>query len=389
MRKIVIASDSFKGCLSSLKVAEAASKGIRKVLPECTLIKLGIADGGEGTAEAMAGAMGAICSEVMVSDPLGRSITAYFYKSGKTAIIEMSAASGLPLLRTEERNPMKTTTFGTGELILAAMNQGCTRFIIGIGGSATNDGGTGMLEALGFRFIDHEGHIIKGMCGGKLAEISRIDSKEIPEGIKEAEFIIACDVDTPFCGKEGATRIFSPQKGADPDMVEKLEDGMAAFAEVIRTESGLDISSTPGTGAAGGLGGAFMAFLNARLTKGTDLIFDALDFDRKISDADLIITGEGRIDSQTRKGKAIDGVATRARKQGIPVIAIAGTVEKDDADHLIKESCFLAVLPIGKRPENESDLEYAMRPEVASNAIENTVAKAMESLFPSECLLTL
>jgi glycerate kinase len=172
-------------------------------------------------------------------------------------------------------------------------------------------------------------------------------------------------------------------------MVEKLEEGMAAFAEVIRTESGLDISSTPGTGAAGGLGGAFMAFLNARLTKGTDLIFDALDFDRKISGADLIITGEGRIDSQTWKGKAIDGVATRARKQGIPVIAIAGTVEKDDADHLIKESGFLAVLPIGKRPENESDLEYAMRPEVASIAIENTVAKAMESLFPSECLLTL
>lgn len=381
MKKIVIASDSFKGSLSSLEVADAAESGIRRILPEAEIIKIPIADGGEGTSAILAGTMQAVRIETVVSDPLGRPVTSSFYIKEETAIIETASASGITLLSPDERNPCLTSSHGTGEQILAASELGCTKFIIGLGGSATNDGGTGMLEALGFRFFDKKGNAIEGLCGSRLAEIAETDAGQVPEKILNSEFIIACDVDTPFCGKEGATRIFGKQKGADKEMVEFLEAGMQSFAEVIRLTKGHSISSVPGSGAAGGLGGALLAFLDGKPRKGTDIILDAVGFDEAISDADLIITGEGKIDSQTQKGKAIEGILKRAEKYGTRTIAIAGIVEEPIPAEIA--SALTAILPIGDRPESESDLRNAMRPEIASSAIEDTVAKAMAELFPS------
>ena len=385
MQKIIIASDSFKGSLSSMEVAKAAAKGANAVMPDCILSLLEIADGGEGTSEALTHHFNGQTTEAYVTDPLGRKIKASYgiaqINGSMTAIIEMAKASGLTLLSSQERNPLRTSTFGTGEMILDAFSKGCRRFIIGIGGSATNDGGTGMLEALGFTFIDKAGNEIKGMCGGNINEIYGIDHSNVPEEIFRSEFMIACDVDTPFCGPEGAAAVFGPQKGATPEIVEELENGMQSLNSAIIRKYGTDLSQTAGSGAAGGLGGAFNACLGAELKRGIDIILDTMDFRDQIKDADLIITGEGRLDSQTTKGKVISGIISRAAEQRIPVIAIAGIVEMSDQE--VSELGLAAAFPIGPHPENESDLEYAMRPEVASKRISETVAKALESLSPS------
>jgi glycerate kinase len=382
MRKIVIASDSFKGSLTSLEVAEAAAKGIASVLPECVAICMETADGGEGTSEALAKALGARKTGTWVHDPLGRIIKAEYgiaeIKGTKTAVMEMSKASGLPLLAPEERNPLNTSTYGTGEMILDALEKGCRRFLIGIGGSATNDAGAGMLEALGFRFFDTEGRQMAGLCGGNIGRIGRIEAPSIQ---MEAEFTIACDVDTPFCGPEGAAAVFGPQKGATPESIAFLEDGMLNLRRIIIRECGIDLLEVKGSGAAGGLGGAFKAFLNARLSKGIDMVLDAIGFDQAIQDADLIITGEGKIDSQTSKGKVISGITERARKHGIPVIAIAGICDIDEEQ--ARQLGLTAAFPTGPRPQNESDLKAAMQPETASRNISETIAKALVSLSPS------
>lgn len=384
-KRIVIASDSFKGSLSSSEVAMAAAEGVRKVCPGCETRCIQIADGGEGTAKALLEAYTtkAVRIETVqasVHDPLGRPMTAeYHIMNGETAIMEMAAASGLTLLVPEERNPLKTSTFGTGEMISDAIGKGCRRFIIGIGGSATNDGGTGMLEALGVRFLDKNGEVIKGLCGKFLTEVADIDCTQMLPELKDSEFTIACDVDTPFCGQEGAARIFAVQKGADEHDTGILEEGMQSLCSIIREKTGIDLSHTSGSGAAGGLGGAFHAFLGASLSKGIDLILDACGFSEAIKDADLVITGEGRIDGQTSKGKVISGITGKA--QGTPVIAIAGIVDISP-----KEATTLGlsgVYPTGPRPQTESDLRNAMRPEVASENITRTVATALESLFPS------
>lgn len=383
-RKIVIASDSFKGSLSSSQVAKAAEDGIRTVISDCEVISISIADGGEGTTRAIAETLPHTtqCIKALVHDPLGRPIEAeYHMTSDGTALMEMAAASGLTLLAPAERNPVTASTFGTGEMMLDAIGRGCRNFIIGIGGSATNDGGTGMLEALGFRFLDSEGYEIKGLSGGKLAQISDIDPSHVPTSVLDSCFTIACDVETTFCGAEGASNVFAPQKGADSKTVEALEAGMRSFNEVILKKTGMNLSKTKGSGAAGGLGGAFKAFLNARLSKGIDLLLDMAGFEDIAEDADLIITGEGRIDYQTCKGKTISGIVAKARKLGINVIAIAGIVDLDEKE--ASDNGLAGVFAIGPRPENESDLEYAMRPEVAANRISSTVAKALESLSPS------
>lgn len=384
MRRIVIASDSFKGSLTSRAVAKAAARGIMAVCPACDIKCLDIADGGEGTAATLTEALGGMLTSCEVSDPLGRRIRAEYGtidKECKTAVIDMSQASGLPLLATHERNPLLTSTYGTGELILDALNHGCRRFMVGIGGSATNDGGTGMLEALGFRFIDGSGSLMTGLCGEKLIDITSIDASGAADGLMDSEFIVACDVDTPFCGPAGAAAVFGPQKGATPEAVAKLEAGMHNLNGIIRKDYGMDLSKTAGAGAAGGLGGAFKTFLGAKLERGIDMVLDASGFDKAIKGADLIITGEGKIDGQTARGKVISGIVERAGKQNVPVIAIAGIVDMDE--DTIKKSGLMAVCPIGPRPQNESDLERAMRPEVASRNISDTVAKALESLSPS------
>ena len=300
----------------------------------------------------------------------------------------MAQASGLTLLADDERNPLYTSTYGTGEMILDALGKGCRRFLIGSGGSATNDGGTGMLEALGVRFLDMAGNEIRNCCGCKLRSIRAFDESRMEPAIKESVFTVACDVNTAFCGEEGATKIFAPQKGASDKDMEILESGMRSLNDIIRETKGMDLSQTEGAGAAGGLGGAFMAFLNAEPVRGVDLVFDSIGFDEMIKDADLVITGEGRIDSQSCRGKLINGVAERAGRLDIPVLAIGGMVDPintDDSGNEVMMHRFMAIRRIAPRPQSKSDLEHLMRPEVASQNISDTVAKALAELFPSSC----
>lgn len=367
--KIVIASDSFKGSMSSLDVATAASAGVIEVYPDSEIISVNVADGGEGTVEAIVDALGGEIVKVQVNDPLGRKIETSYGIAGETAILEMAAASGLPLLTVKERNPWATSTLGTGEMIMDAISRGCRKFLVGIGGSATNDAGVGMLQAIGFRFYDANGELITQGCGGMLGSIARIDDSLVSAAVKESQFTVACDVDTPFCGPEGAAPVFAPQKGADAEMVKRLDEGMASFAKVIMEKYAIDIVPVAGAGAAGGMGGAFRAFLGATLKKGIDMVLDAIDFDTTIQGANLVITGEGKVDFQTAKGKTAAGVLNRAKQQHIPVVAIGGCVEMCDS---LVQMGFAGIYPI---LEEKVPLEIAMQRDFAMNNVRKTVAK--------------
>lgn len=367
--KIVIASDSFKGSMSSLDVATAASAGVIEVYPDSEIVSVNVADGGEGTVEAIVDALGGEIVKVQVSDPLGRKIETSYGIAGETAILEMAAASGLPLLTAEERNPWATSTLGTGEMIMDAIARGCRKFLVGIGGSATNDAGVGMLQAMGFRFYDANGELITQGCGGMLGSIARIDDSLVSVAVKESQFTVACDVDTPFCGPEGAAPVFAPQKGADAEMVKRLDEGMASFAKVITEKYAIDIVPVAGAGAAGGMGGAFRAFLGATLKKGIDMVLDAIDFDTTIQGANLVITGEGKVDFQTAKGKTAAGVLNRAKQQHIPVVAIGGCVEMCDS---LVQMGFAGIYPI---LEEKVPLEIAMQRDFAMNNVRKTVAR--------------
>lgn len=381
LHKIIITSDSFKGSLTSAQVGEAAASGIKEACPECRTEIICIADGGEGTAAILTAALDGYMTEVIVRGPSGKPVKAAYGITKEPdgefiAIMDIAQASGLTLLDNEERNPLVTSTYGTGEMIADALKKGCRKFLIGLGGSATNDGGSGMLEALGYRFLDKRGGIINNCCGKELAEIADIDESHVIPQLREAEFTIACDVESVFYGPEGASFTFAPQKGADLRMTGILEKGMISFADVIRRKYGTDLSKIKGSGAAGGLGGAFITFLNATTEKGTDLILDTLKFDERIQGADLIITGEGRIDSQTSKGKAVSGVLKRAALAGIPVVALCGI---SDIRH-VRCSGFKAILPICPRPQNEKELAEAMHPDTASENIRKTVSGYIRSL---------
>lgn len=369
--KIVVASDSFKGSMSSVDVAQAAEIGIRQVIPACQVVAVNVADGGEGTVEAIVDALGGEIVLVKVSDPLGREIEASYGIAGDTAIIEMAAASGLPLLKTEERNPWLTSTYGTGEMIMDAIARGCRQFLVGIGGSATNDAGTGMLQAMGFRFYDSDGQVIDHCAGGRLYDIARIDDSQVPAEVRQSVFTVACDVDTPFCGPDGAAPVFAPQKGADADMVRRLDAGMASLAQVVQEKYGVDVVPVAGAGAAGGMGGAFYAFLQATLKKGIDMVLDAIAFDATIQGAELLITGEGKVDFQTAKGKTAAGVLARACKQHIPVIAIGGCVEMCDS---LEQMGFAGIYPI---LEEKVPLELAMQRDFAMNNVTNTMIRVL------------
>lgn len=371
MKRIVIASDSFKGSLTSVEVAQSATKGILEVYPDCEVTQVNVADGGEGTVDAVVDTLQGEKITISVSNPIGKPVDATYGIAGDTAIIEMAAASGLPLLAAEERNPWVTSTYGTGEMILDAIARGCSKFLVGIGGSATNDAGTGMLQALGFRFFDNNGDLIDNCCGGILGEIASIDDTQVPEAIKNAQFTVACDVDTPFCGPIGAAYVFAPQKGASPEMVQQLDEGMASFAKVIEAKYGIDIVPMAGAGAAGGMGGGFRAFLNATLKKGIDMVLDAIGFDSIISGADLVVTGEGKVDFQTAKGKTAAGVLARAKAQGIPVVAIGGCVEMCDS---LREMGFAGIYPI---LEEKVPLELAMQRDFASQNVTNTLIRIL------------
>lgn len=371
--KIVIASDSFKGSLTSVEVAQAATRGIKAVYPNCEVVAVNVADGGEGTVEAIVDALGGEIICTSVSDPLGRPIQARYGIAGEKAIIEMAATSGLPLLQPAERNPWMTSTYGTGEMIMDAIQRGCRQFLVGIGGSATNDAGTGMLQAMGFRFYDANDKEITHCCGGTMQDIVRIDDSDVPDSVRQSTFTIACDVDTPFCGPEGAAPIFAPQKGADTAMVQQLDAGMTSFANVIEDKYHINIVPIAGAGAAGGMGGAFRAFLHATLKRGIDMVLDAIDFNAIIQNANLVITGEGKIDFQTTKGKTAAGVLTRAKQQGIPVVAIGGSVEMCDS---VQQMGFAGVYPIlGEKVP----LEVAMQPDFAATNVENTIRRILPS----------
>lgn len=372
MEKITVASDSFKGSLTSMQVADNVERAVKAVFPDCHVQKIDVADGGEGTVEALVSSLGGEYADVEVAGPLGRKVTARYgiIDEGRTAVIEMAAASGLPLISPEERNPLKTSTYGTGMMIRDALGRGCRKFLVGIGGSATNDGGTGMLSALGFMFLDRDGCVLEG-TGENLARIVSVCDTDVPLEVFDAEFTVACDVDNPFCGPSGAAYVFAPQKGADEAMVRCLDEGLASFAGVISRYNGQMVADLPGAGAAGGLGGAFKAFLGARLVRGIEMVLDAIGFDGKIAGSGLVITGEGRVDAQTLMGKTPSGVLARAAKQGIPVMVLGGKV---DVSVDFRKAGFSAVCQV--TPEC-MPLEDAMKADVAGENIFNAVVRLL------------
>lgn len=368
MKKAVLAIDSFKGCLTSAEAEAAAAEGVHAALPECEVIRIPVADGGEGMLDVLIAATHGKSISVQAHGPLMELREARYGISGdgQTAFIEMAAISGLPLVAPEKRNPMQTTTFGTGELIRDALQRGCRHFIIGLGGSATNDAGLGMLRALGFRFSDKTGNV-SGYGGQMMGKVDSIDTSSVHPLLSGCTFTAACDVRNPFYGTNGAAYVFAPQKGADAAMIEALDAGMRHLAAVIFRTTGKDISSCPGAGAAGGMGGSLSAFLNAELKPGIQLLLEMQNFAEQIKDADLIITGEGKSDRQTIMGKVPYGILTEARKQHIPVVLIAGGIEDTD---ILTRAGFHRIFSITPSPVA---LEQAMQPEFARMNIRRTV----------------
>ena len=326
--KIVIAPDSFKESLTALQVADAIAAGMREVWPDATYVKVPVADGGEGTVQAMIDALGGRRVDVRVTGPLGQVVDAFYGDACGVAVIEMAAASGLEGVPPDLRDPRTATSRGTGELIRAALDAGARRVVLGVGGSATNDGGAGMLQALGVRLLDADGRDL-GPGGAELARLDRIDATGLDARVRATEFHIACDVDNPLVGPRGASAVFGPQKGATPDMVRQLDAALAHFADVIRRDLGQDVAQLPGAGAGGGIAAAMVVFLQGQLRPGIEIVTEAVGLDAQVRDADLVVTGEGRIDGQTVNGKTPMGVAKVARRHGKPVVAIGGSLARD------------------------------------------------------------
>ncbi|HDR4896807.1 TPA: glycerate kinase [Bacillus cereus] len=364
--KVVIASDSYKESLKAIEVCEAIERGFRAIFPNAKYVKIPIGDGGEGTVESLVDATGGRIISISVTGPLRESVQAFYgvSKDKKTAFIEMAAASGLQHVPVEKRNPLITTTKGTGELILHALNQGAEYIILGLGGSATNDGGAGMLAALGVRFINDKGEVIDP-SGGTLHSIVAIDFSQMDPRFKGVKIEAACDVDNPLVGMQGASFVFGRQKGANVEMMKELDENLKHYAYILKRYVSSDVSEIPGAGAAGGMGAAVISVLKGDLRRGIEIVLDYTNFDKHIEDADLIITGEGRIDEQTAYGKAPVGVAGRAKRFSVPVIAIGGSVSSDYS--AVYEKGIDAVFSITTRPMT---LEEAYR--VAEENIEMT-----------------
>lgn len=324
MKKCVVVSDSFKGTVSSREICAIAQRVIPRHFPACEVVCIPVADGGEGTVDCFVQAMGAQRVEITVTNALGEKSAAAYARLGELAIIEMAAAAGLPQVGAL-RCPGTATTYGVGELIAHAVDSGCRKILLGLGGSATNDGGCGCAAALGVRFYDADGQSFVPV-GDTLGRIARIDTAEAEALLQSVEITVMCDVTNPLYGPTGAAYVFAPQKGADAEKVKSLDAGLRHFGDVIRSQYGLDVSAMPGAGAAGGMGAGCVALLGGTIQSGIDAVLDVTGFDRQLEGADLVITGEGRIDSQSADGKVVSGVARRTRAKGIPLIAIAGGI---------------------------------------------------------------
>ena len=327
MKKVVVISDSFKGTLSSREICDIARESVPRILPGCAVTAIPVADGGEGTVSCFLDSIGASPVTVSVQGPYGETVDAVYARKGNRAIIEMASAAGLPMVGSN-LDPERTTTNGVGMLLRHAVENGCNELLLGLGGSCTNDGGCGCAAALGTRFFDADGNPFVPV-GGTLGNIARIDNRETEKLLRGVSLTLMSDVDNPLCGVRGAAHVFGPQKGADAAMVERLDAGLAHLASVIERDLGVRVADIPGAGAAGGMGAGCMAFLGARMRSGIEAVLDLVDFDAQIDSADLVITGEGRIDSQSVHGKVISGIAKRTQRRGVPLIAIVGSIAPD------------------------------------------------------------
>ena len=369
-KKIVIAPDSFKGSMTAKEASDAIESGAKIVFPDAEFIKVPMADGGEGTVQSIVDSENGKICERFVLGPTCREVKARYGIIGdNTAIIEMAEASGLILLKDCERDPLMTTTYGTGQLILDALDKNCRKFIIGIGGSSTNDGGAGLAQALGAKLVNSKGLDIP-FGGGGLGLLESIDVSKMDPRLKECTFIVACDVDNPLCGPNGASAIFGPQKGATPEMIEILDKNLNEYAEIIKRDIGKDVAEIPGSGAAGGLGGGLIAFCNAETKNGIDIVIDATRLREKILSADLVITGEGKCDYQTLSGKTVMGVSKTAKEFDIPIVVLAGAVG-DGIEGLYDHG----IIEIAAISDASMTLEYAM-----TNAVSLLEKKSEEIL---------
>ncbi len=369
--KIVIAPQAFKGSLSALNVANAVQKGVRRIFPDAQILTCPVADGGDGTLETLVESSGGKIMEANVTDPTGKPIVAQWgaMGDGNTAVIEMARTSGLALLTLEERDPLNATTYGLGEIIVSALNKGFRKFIVGIGGSATNDAGAGMAQALGIKLMDREGrNLVFG--GAALQNLSVIDTSSIDQRVLESNFQIACDVNNPLTGPERASAVYGPQKGATEENVRQLDSALGVFAEVAKRDLGKDISNLEGAGAAGGLGAGMIAFVEGHLRAGVDIVLDTVNLAEKLESADLVITGEGSIDFQTVYNKAPVGVARMAKARGIPTIGISGMLGENY--RIVHNHGIDAVLSIANGPISlEESLQNA--PSLISEAVEESL----------------
>ena len=369
MKKVVIAVDSFKGSLSANEVADTIAKVFYDVCPECEVVSLPLSDGGEGLTEVLVNRNNGRYHTIDAFDPLMRPIKVQFGAIGRCAIIEMAAAAGLTLLAEEERNPMNTTTYGVGVMIQAALDLGYRKFLIGIGGSATNDAGLGAMQALGLRCYNSQGRIIKDpITGSMLNDVTHLDLTSLKRKMVDVDLTVACDVQNPLFGPQGAAVIYAPQKGANAEEVQILDAGLRHISHVWRRCCGVVVENQPCLGAAGGFGGAFAALLGAKLRSGIDCVLDALDFDKVVDDADLVITGEGTIDAQSLMGKALSGLIRRSNQAGVPVLAIGGRVL--DREVIIKAGVS-ECLEVSSRSISQ---EEAMQPEIARQNIISVIS---------------
>lgn len=352
MKKVIVISDSFKGTISSNEICSIAAETIPRYFPGCEVVTIPAADGGEGTVECFVRALDAEPVSIQVSGAYGEKIEAQYARMGDAAIIEMAAAAGLPSVG-ERKDPSATTTFGVGEIILHAVESGCKRILLGLGGSATSDCGWGCASALGVRFFDSS-NISFVPVGRSLKDIAHIDVSAARELLNGVELTLMCDVENPLYGDKGAAYVFAPQKGADKDMVKRLDDGLRHFAEVVRLDLGIDVSELPGGGAAGGMGAGSSALLGGQLQSGIESILNIIDFDVQLQNADLVISGEGRIDSQSLDGKLISGVSRRTKAAGVPLIALVGCI--DESAEAAYSKGVTAMFTIGRNSVPEAEL---------------------------------